>query len=1143
MKNRLIQRGKDCNLSIYKTFTLCLLLLCLFNYRVFASDTTIKDEISENYPIKKTLKQVFDYVEKNSKYVFLYNKADVELNKRVSFEVEKLSIQEILNELSKDPELEYKIDKRQINVKRKTTSKKSPLSSKQILAGITIKGVVTDTNRDPLIGVTVAVKGTTIGTSTGLDGNFLLELPAGQNTIEISYLGFKKQTIIVQSDRPLNIVLEEESQVMDEVVIVGFGTQKKASIVGAVESIRPRELRTSSSSLMNSMSGRIAGVISVQRGGEPGADGASFWIRGVSTFNSASASPLIFIDGIEVSSSELNGLSPEVIENFSILKDATATAIYGARGANGVMLITTRQGKESERVNINIRIENSFTSPVKKVKFADPIQYMRLYNEAILTRNPSGIPRFDEQTKIMPTIENRNSILYPQVDWDDVLFKDYATTQTVNLNASGGGKRVTYFLNATFNNDNGMLKKDKLKSFDNSLSYQRISLQGNIGVHLTSTTKAILRINSQISTHKGSNYSTQDLYSSLFVANPVLFPVTYPNRGEDHILFGNASGGPISWGGADIYRNPYADMVSGYKSVHTSTVNSSLEIEQDLKMLTPGLKIKGLISFKNMSQTGVYRYSTPFFYGLKSFSENPDGNFDYETQILTKGENALKTNTSSTGDRLFNFQALVEYNRTFGQHTIGGMFVYLQRDYNINNPDNDFYKVLPIRNQGIAGRITYNFDDRYLIEGNFGYNGSENLAENKRFGFFPSIAIGYMISNESFFAPLSNAISKLKIRGSYGIVGSSFTEPRFPYLTFVNLNNENKGYTFGDDWQNYKSGISIDKYGTADAHWERGKKLNGGIDIGFLRNTLNVSLDIFHEIRSDIFMQRRVISVESGISSSINPYGNIGKMKNYGGEVSITYDNQISKDLYVSFRGNFSYAKNILLNRDEPQLNYAYLSELNRPINRNVGLVSLGLFESQEDIDNSPVQTFSPKSQLRPGDIKYADLNGDNKIDEQDMKQLGYPTVPQIVYGFGASAKYKKFDFSVFFQGVAQTSLMMSNIHPYTPDETVLFDFIAKDHWSESNPNPNATYPRLTHNQSTSFNNYQASDYWLRNASFLRLKNMEIGYSHKYVRAYISGQNLLTFSPFKYWDPELGGGNGLSYPNLRMITLGLQLTY
>jgi TonB-linked SusC/RagA family outer membrane protein len=1015
----------------------------------------------------------------------------------------------------------------------------------------TVKGTVSD-SKEPLVGVSVLVKGTTTGTSTGADGDYSIEVPNQNAVLVFSYLGYEIQEKTVGSQRTINVTLAEDVNMIDEVVVVGFGKQKKESVTGAITAIKASELRVPSSNLSSAFAGRLAGIVAVQRTGEPGADGASFWIRGISTFSGAT-NPLIFIDGVESSAADMNALSPEVIENFSVLMDATATALYGARGANGVMLITTRQGTRNQRAKINVRIEGQMVQPTKTVKLADGVTYMEMYNEAGTTRG--GATTF-QQDKIDGTRNKLNPLLYPNVDWQSFLFNDWSYNQTANINVTGGGDKVTYFMNASINNDNGMLKNDPQNKFNNNISQQRYSMQGNIAVDLSKTTKATIRLNTQIINYNGSYMSTADIYARLFISPGVLFPAYIPrelNPGAGHIMFGNKTGGPNPIGGANLYYNAYAYMVNGYSERSENTNTVSFEMEQDLKIITHGLKIRGLISFKNWALTNVARFFNPYFHEV---NPDPSGQLPQivSNALNNDGTTALGYGYGVSGDRLMNEQVSLEYARTFDEkHDVTGLLVYQQRDYRNNNPW-DYYLSLPVRNQGIAGRVTYGYNSRYLAEANFGYNGSENFAQGKRFGFFPSFALGYNISNEAFWEPVKNVVSNLKLRASWGIVGNSEISTdaadRFPYLTKVSLSG--RSFTFGDDWQTSRTGAMITRYGADDARWEKGVKKNIGFDMSLFK-ALDITLNVFNENRNGIFMQYRTLPVEAGISGDLVPYANLGKVRNEGFDLSLNYNKAfLNNELVIGARGTFTYAKNTLVDRDEPINTPEYRSELGKPLNVNTGLVALGLFKDQADADNSPTQMFG---NYTVGDIKYKDLNEDGVIDGNDVTQIGNPTIPQIVWGAGVSASYKGFDFSLFFQGVGKTSISMGDIHPFSDVMSQLYQFIADDYWSESNPNPDAAYPRLTSKTSTGIhNNHKISTFWLRDGSFFRLKNIEAGYTYKFARLYLSGQNVFTVSNFKHWDPEVGGvdgGNwygssqarGLKYPPLRVFSLGLQLTF
>lgn len=1083
----------------------------------------------------KTVKEVIDYIEKNSEFVFMYSKNSLDiLNKRISLQVENENISAILDRLAKETGLRYRIKDRQVIL----SDPEIGVSITQQQGKINVSGCVYDENDEPVPGVNVYEKGTTNGTVTDVDGLFNLKVP--ENAVLVaSFVGYQQKEVPLKKKKHLVINLIPDNKMLDEVVVVGFGKQKKESVVGAVNTIKSEDLRVPTSNISNALGGRLAGVIAVQRSGEPGEDASSFWIRGISTFSGAANAnqPLIFIDNIEASSGDLNALPAEAIEGFSILKDAAATALYGARGANGVMLVTTRTGKNMEKAKVNFRLTQTFAAPTRTVKIADGIDYMNMYNEATMARNPETDPstlRFSPE-RIQATKDGLNPYIYPNVDWMDYLFKDMTMNQSANLNVTGGTKRMDYFLSASINNDNGMLKNDPNNNFNNNIRNLRYSFQANVNVMLTSTTKVGVKLNSQILNYTGSAVSTSDIYARVYESPGVYFAPTLPAlNGEDHILFGNATGGPINLGGGR-YHNPYASMVSGYSNRNESTVTTSFHVEQKLDFFTKGLSARALVSFKNWSKTNVTRSFDPYYYKIIDYSKQPDGTYSYDYESMNTGRTSLDTSYGQDGNRYLNLQFILDYQRRFDKHDVTGMFVYMQRDYNENVPTT-FYKTLPERNQGIAGRLTYAFDDRYLAEFNFGYNGSENFQEGKRFGFFPSIALGYVISNEKYFKPLSNVVSNLKVRGSYGLVGNSVSETRFPYLTHVDLSGW--GYQFGNLWQTSGSGAVITQYGADDAHWEVGKKMNIGLDLGLL-NKFNLSVDYFNEKRNDIFVTRGTIPSEIGLVKDAKPIANLGKVKNGGVDLTLDYNQAINKDLIISAKGTFTYAKNELLAEDEPVYDYPYLSNIGQSLNKTRGLIALGLFKDEEEIANSPVQTYTAK--VMPGDIKYADLNNDGKIDDLDKTQFGFPTVPQIVYGFGGSVQYKKWDASIFFQGVAQTSIQMSGMHPFGGNSNTVLQFVADSYWSESNPDPNAAYPRL--DLSINQNNSQTSTFWSRNGAFLRLKNIEFGYTIKFMRFYLAGQNLFTFSKFKHWDPELGAGKGLSYPTMMSGTIGAQINF
>ena len=996
--------------------------------------------------------------------------------------------------------------------------------------------VISQTDNRPLPGVTVLVEGTTIGTTTDSAGDYTLSVPASAAEISFSFIGY--DTKKVPADQPLLlkvVTLVESAQTLEDVVVVGFGIQKKESLVGAVQSVKPSSLKLSSTNLSSSFAGKIAGVISVQSSGEPGADGSNFWIRGISTFG-ANKTPLIILDGVEITQGILNSIAPETIESFSVLKDATATALYGSRGANGVMIVTTKSGRNSERMSINVRLENGFTMPTRITPVAGGVDYMRCYNEA---RRARGMSDYYSEDKIVNTELRTDRYIYPDVDWYGLLFKDFSTNQNANINLRGGGRKVEYFLNFSAHNEFGMLRRTSDSNYFSGDNMQKYTFQSNVSANVTKTTRVALKMTTQLMNKYGTSGVASDLFNYTMTANPVDFPAVYPAReGYDHVLFGNAP----SWDGAGTQVNPYALLNEGYCNRFWGNVLATLTVEQDLSFVTEGLRISGLASFANYTYSSVWNKLTPHYYTMNNYWMTPEGTYEYQLNTIgTPGSNYLKGGTSSSGNRIMNFQGKIDYTRRFGKHDVAAALVYMQKETRRNVPSTSQNEILPFREQGLAGRVTYGFDSRYMAEFNFGYNGSENFAKGHRFGFFPSVAVGWVISNERFFERAKKVVSLLKVRASYGLSGNDYMSDRFQYISTLDMSSSNNEYKafLGLNPIVYE-GIRVLKWGNENLTWETSRKTNIGIELG-LFDELTLIADLFEDRRDDIFMTRRSVPASSGFQDS-TPYGNIGGVLNRGLDMSLEYNKAIGRDLVISVQGSLTFARNEVTFRDEPRNKPAYMRHKGKPVNAIEGLVAVGLFKDQADIDSWPTQDFG--GTVRPGDIKYLDLNGDRKVDGNDVTMLGHPTVPELVYGLGASIRYKKFDFSFFFQGVGRVSLLMSDHHPFVSKAYSgrnMTQWIVDDHWSEADPNPRAAYPRLS--DVWNENNTRASSFWIRNGAYLRLKNAELGFTHRSFRFYVAGSNLLTFSKFKLWDPELGNGNGLKYPLQRVVKLGVQYNF
>lgn len=1017
----------------------------------------------------------------------------------------------------------------------------------------TIKGVVLDKNNEPIVGATIFVPGLNIGAATDIDGNYTLNIPASAKTVEISYVGFEKK-VIKFNPKNLNdfrVINLAEDGMLEEVTVVAFAKQKKESVLGSVSTVRPSELKTTSSNLTTGFAGKIAGVIAYQRSGEPGQDNAEFFIRGVTTFGTGKANPLILIDNVELESSDLARLNPDDIASFSILKDATATALYGARGANGVILVTTKEGKEG-KMSLSFRVENSFSSPVKDVDIADPLTFMKLHNEAVRTRDPlAQLPYLESH--IAAREKGLNPMVYPMVDWKDMLFKDMTSNQRGNLNISGGGRIARYYIALSYARDNGILNVDPVNSFNNNIQLNKYTVRSNVNLTLTKTTDLAVRVSGTFDDYQGPIPGGSGLYTNAIKSNPVLFPATYlpdeAHRHSNHILFGN-------YGEGGEYYNPYADMLRGYKESETTVVIAQLELKQNLDFITKGLKARLLGNITRNAEYDLSRSYTPFYYSIGSYDKytdtytlsdlNPDSGTDYLSynEGGKKIESSLYMEASASYDRIFN-----------DKHNVSGMLVYTIREGKTANAGS-LHASLPSRNLGLSGRFTYGLLDRYFAEFNFGYNGSERFDKNNRWGFFPSGGLGWVVSNEAFWKdkPISKVINMLKLKGSYGLVGNdNIAEERFFYLSEVNMNNSSYGYWFGTEFNKGYNGISFNRYANPKIGWEISHKLNLGVEMKLFED-LEIQAEYFREKRTNILQARADIPTLLGFK--YNPKANLGEAKGSGVDISLDFSHYFNKDLWVTVRGNFTYATSEYSKYEEPDYSQTtpWLSKIGRKISQPEGLIAERLFIDDTDVANSPRQQFG---EYMAGDIKYKDINSDGIVDSRDVVPIGHPTTPEIIYGFGFSVGYKAFDFNCFFQGSGRTSFFISpgDITPFVnpfdgaKGNNALLQFIADDHWSEENQNVYAQWPRLS--ATAIGNNNQKSTWWLRDGTFLRMKSAEIGYTLpqsiatkarlQNLRLYVSGTNLFNISKFDLWDTEMGG-DGLGYPLQRVFNVGLQVT-
>jgi len=1032
---------------------------------------------------------------------------------------------------------------------------------------IKAKGVVSD-KTGPIIGATVVVQSNPkTATMTDNNGSFTINTKVG-DVLVISIIGYETKKVKVTGSNEFKITLVESEKALDEVTVVAFGKQKKESVIASVSTVRPSELRVPTSNLTTALGGRIAGLITMQTSGEPGADNAQFFVRGVATFNNYSRGPLILIDNMELSSNDLARLSVDDIQSFSIMKDATATSLYGSRGANGVILVTTKMGVEG-KTKLNFRFEKSYSQPTRTVEFADPLTYMKLNNEAIVTRHPEYNRRYSDD-KIAGVESGINPYYYPANDWLKLLFKDVADNDRFNMNLSGGGKNVKYYIACALNNDNGILKVDKRNNFNNNINIKNINLRSNTDINFTSTTTGSIKFNANFREASGPMYTGNQMYQRVMLSNPVDFPAYYEpdeiNLNTKHVLFG----GTPSYS----FINPYADMVKGYQQSTQTNLIAQIELRQKLDFILPGLSTRFMASTTRQSIYSINRSYTPYYYTMNTY--NPITGY-FKLNNFSKGDESLGF---SGGDKTVNSTTYGEFAGNYEKvintlHNVSAMVVGTLREVTTSDFGNDLQRSLPTRNIGVSGRLTYGYNHKYFLEGNFGYNGAERFAKNHQFGFFPSFGGGWVVSNENFWK-YNEIVTNLKLKSTYGLVGNDAigdSYDRFFYLDRVDMNkglSNDFGETTGSPVAN-SSGINFNRFANRSITWEKAAKFNLGTEMTLFRE-LELQFDWFKEKRTNILINRTAIPTTMGLSdypaadgsAPADVRANVGEAKSYGFELTVTENHSFNKNVWLRTNLTFSYAVSKYEKYEETvPTGMDWLRTEGTYIGQQRGLIAERLFIDETDIANSPKQTFDKVNDIpvMPGDIKYKDINRDGIIDSHDVVPIGYTSVPQVEGGLGVSFGYYGFDFNFFIQGASRVSFMIdptSNVDwdngtvgtsPFVGNHSLLKAW-ADDHWSETNRNCYATWPRLS--DTSRPNNEQASTWWLRDGSYLRLKSVEIGYTIsekltkkiglQQMRIYASGMNLLSFNNFKLWDVEMGG-SGLNYPIQRVINVGLSLNF
>ena len=987
-----------------------------------------------------------------------------------------------------------------------------------------VRGTVLDETDQPVAGAFVTVKGETRGAMTDAAGRFTLSVKSG-DALVVSFLGYEDEEVTIGTDNDLVVKLVPQENQLEEVVMVAYGTQRKASVIGSISSVDMEQLKVPVGQLSSTLAGKLAGIVVMQQTGEPGA-GADFWIRGMNTFG-ANSKPLVLVDGVE---RDMDLVDAEDIASFSILKDATATALYGVRGANGIVLITTKRGAES-KPKVSFKVETGMVSPTRLPELASASEWIDYYNSLYTTRGVEA-PISDYQRDLY--LSGTDPIFYPSVDWIHTIFKEMASSSRVNLSVSGGTKNVRYYVGGNYYNEQGIFNTDQ-KRYDAGMHYDKFSFRSNVDINLTKSTTLGLNLSNQFTSTNSPSSDRNEIYSRTLAASPVGIVTVYP----DGVLTLPEQG-----------YNPWNLLNSlGYRTIKNNVAQATLSLTQDFsEIITEGLSANIKFSWDAQNQTVVYRNISPAYYNAVGVDDK--GEIIYES--ISGGNDYMTLSSSNSGWNTLNLEASVNYERTFaGAHRVGGMFLFNMRNRTNNVPGYSYIAAFPYKHMGIAGRATYSYGDRYFTEFNFGYNGSENFAPGHRFGFFPSVAIGYMISNEPFWAPLKRVVSTLKFKASYGKIGSdqisTDSSRRFAYNT--TMNTSAAGALFGDT-PTLRTGITTDQYGNPEVSWEQATKANAGMELT-LFGDLRYMVDFFYDRRDGIFILRQ--STPSAVGINVNQYVNIGKMQNSGFDMTLEYDHTFPIGLLVSARANYSFNRNKILYNDQPDQIWKYQNTAGFAFQQQFGLIAEGLFKDEAEIAEWPTQKFGSVS---PGDIKYRDINGDGVVDTYDKVAIGYTVVPEINYGFGVSLGYKGFDASVFFSGVGHVTRIITgnNLFGATADikyEGQIFADVARNRWTPENPDVNAPYPRLALENVT--NNQQASTFWQKDMSFMRLKNAELGYTlprkltgkihMSTARIYIQGVNLLTFSKFKLWDPELATANGSAYPNIRSFSIGINLNF
>jgi len=1070
-----------------------------------------------------SLKTVIKQLRIQSDYAFFYKSDYLKQAKPVTLDLNEVPMAAALSKIFDQQPFEYVIKNKTILIKYQAESLQSD-HGKNAGKQETVRGRVVD-EEGALTGVSVLLKGTAKGTTSDAEGYFSIDAKVG-DTLIFRNVGYQEKGVAVQTNASLQIFMEKVAKGLDEVVVVAYGTQKKATITGAIASIQTKEIKQSpAANLAVTLAGRLPGLTAIQQSGQPGNDGVALFLRGQGTLNGQN--PIILVDGVE---RDINYIDPNEVENITILKDASSTAIFGVRGANGVVLVTTKRGV-ADKPQINFTSEYGIQQFTRVPNYVNAYDFATLRNQALI--NDGLEPKYTDDVLEHFRLQD-DPERYPNNDFYAMNTYDWAPQKRFNLNLSGGNK-VRYFVNAGFLDQDGQWKVDPNKYGDPNLDYdpaiflKRYNFRSNIDADLTSSLKAALNVAGYLEKTNGPNASLLELLA--FTSFPAVTPG--PLTPDGQVIVPTADlGNPISTYGL-INR-------SGYQQGTNSNVMASFSLEQDLKFITPGLSTRLMASFDTRSNytlnagRNYRRYYATVLYG----EVGPDGKEPIRYDLINGSENQPLSISTATGFQSFaNFQWFVNYNRTFGDHTVTGLLL-AQQDQRIVNGD-----PLPYNLRGVSTRLTYAYRNRYFTEFNAGYNGSEQFKKGNRFGFFPSISAGWLISEEHFLKD-NPVVDLLKVRGSYGAVGND----RLGGRRFLYLDDTQRG---GGGYSGSLGGgnkINESFIGNPDLKWEIAKKANIGLELG-LFHQLNLSIDVFNENRDNVLITRGTVPDINGLPIGALPPVNIGQVKNHGYEIELNYNKSFNPEFSILSKINFNYAKNKVVFADEAMrpTDYTYPYRVTGfPIGQPFGYINDGFFNTQEEIDQ--YASYNIGRAPRPGDFRYLDVNGDNIIDERDQSPIGFSNIPQYTFGAAFGVNYKGFDLSVLFQGV----LNVSQYFDMYDQQGGNYFSQALESWTPERYAAGSpiNFPALSTSATAS---QQVNTYFLFRKDFIRLKNAEIGYilphgwSEKIgaskIRFYANGMNLFTWDKMdlKAFDPELG--SRFNYPIYRIVNFGVNVIF